>query len=187
MGLIFYNPYIKNASQQRKNIYISSIYRENCNYYKSFIRVEDRKYRNPSFIPREFLLRKCITKRSDSKGSTRRGGGPRKSISCSNYYRCRRRQMFAGLKRSPPKALNSLILFLSGRWKTHEESTPFQNAPCTNITNAIQTKNECILSWIRKCRTSGIPHCITTFFLNYIKNLNVNFHFCILSIKYIKQ
>lgn len=30
-----------------------------------------------------------------------RGGGPSNNISCSNYYRCRRRQMFVRLKRSP--------------------------------------------------------------------------------------
>jgi len=35
--------------------------------------------------------------------------------------------MFANisLKRSPPKALNSLIFFSLSRWKTHEKNTPF--------------------------------------------------------------
>lgn len=125
-----------------------------------------------SFILRE-LLRKCITKRNDSVGSTRRGGGPRKGISCSNYYRCRRWQMFASLKRSPLKALNPLILFLSNRWKTHKESTPFR---CIARTNATYTENKCMLSWIIECQDFRHPALYSdpfkTLKLN-IKNLNV--------------
>ena len=130
-----------------------------------------------SFIPREFLLRKCITKRSDSKGSTRRSGGPRKSISCSNYYRCRRRQMFAGLKRSPPKALNSLILFLSSRWKTHEESASFQ---CALYEHCKCNTNRKWMHIILELENAGYPasRIVERFiFLNYIKNLYVNFTF----------
>lgn len=63
----------------------------------------------------------AIPIRNDPTGSTRQGGGPSRSISCSNYYRCRRRQMFTRLKRSL-EGFEPADLFSSERVKNFQGS-----------------------------------------------------------------